>query len=426
MNSARDPADQGELLQLARELRARFAINHFKRALLGHRHVPGKAQGDEVFGVMERRGWQLAPRQLRGHPNFNVLGWIAFRLTQRSWENWFGHQPLIPRQGKMAMLDAAALSVLRWRRPADGTEWRLPANFYLDAVHGGLLSELLADSDASAPTLDLLFSRARAYRPLSAWHLHLDALEVRAFRADWRGLPWRAVVDVACMRILEELHRLWRPGNGTIYGSLSAKSGRFWDLKEDEIRTLLERFSSPEVAPEVHFLGDRSPNWICLGVDTDIPPAYTHHLLFALGADRDFAREDRLAAWAMDLATAALVANSLAGKDQQALRGGRMFTNGRILASALDALMLAESSEVASEGDHEVAHLTEYRLELRAAMDLTGGDWHMAGVSALGDARRAYRTEMASLGIGPKDIAAFAACTSKGAPRIFRGQEPPW
>jgi hypothetical protein len=326
----------------------------------------------------------------------------------------------------MAALDLAAGAMLRWRRPADNAALVLPDNFYLAAVHGGLLAELLADTEASAPPLELLWSRARRYQAVSAWHLHLDALEVRAFSGDWKGIPSCSVVEIAGLRILEELHRLWRPNSGTVYGSFTALSGRFWDLSAEEAQAIDQQSRAQGSTVKSPLRGDRQPNWLCIGVDPDTPSIHAHRILFAIGADRSFVQDDRLTAWAMDLATAALASIALADSQRRLKADGPSFTDERILLVALDALMLVDSLALDSEPDREAAHLREYRLELRAAMDRTGGDWRISGASALSDARVAYRTEMADLGISGGDIGAFAAHATIGTQRISRPQVPPW
>lgn len=426
MGSARAVAGSLELRRLAVDLRIRLAVNHFKRLLLGGSHVPGRAQADAVFEALEKRAWQFAPRHLLTNPKFDALGQLGFRLTRRSWESWFSSNPRVPKRSKMAALDLAAGAMLRWRRPADNTDLVLPDNFYVAAVHGGILAELLADTEASAPPLELLWSRARRYRPVSAWHLHLDALQVRAFSGEWKGIPSCSVVEIAALRILEELHRLWRPNSGSVYESFTAISGGFWDLSAEDARALHQQQKAQSATVESLFGGDRQPSWLCIGVDADTPSMHAHRMLFAIGADRPFTQDDRLAAWAMDLATAALAAIALADAQRRLKPDGPSFTEERILLVALDALMLVDSLAVDSESQREAAHLREYRLELRAAMDGTGGHWRIAGASALSDARVAYRKEMADLGISGCDIDAFAAHATIGTHRIFRAQLPPW
>jgi len=253
-----------------------------------------------------------------------------------------------------------------------------------------------------------------------------STLEVRAFSGDWKGLPSCSVVEIAGARILEELHRLWRPNSGTVYELFSAKSGRFWDLSAEETQALDQQPKSQRAPIESLFAGDRQPNWLCIGIDADTPSMHAHRMLFAIGADRTFAQDNRLTAWAMDLATAALAAIALADSQHRLRLDGPSFTDERILVVALDALMLVDSIALESEPDREAAHLHEYQLELRAAMDGTGGDWRISGASALSDARVAYRREMADLGIAGGDIDAFAAHATIGTHRIFSAQVPPW
>lgn len=241
-----------------------------------------------------------------------------------------------------------------------------------------------------------------------------------------KGIPSCSVVEIAGLRILEELHRLWRPNSGTVYESFSALSGRFWDPSAEEVQAMDQQSRAQGSTVESPLRGDRQPNWLCIGVDADTPSMHAHRMLFAIGADRPFTQDDRLAAWAMDLATAALAAIALADAQRRLKPDGPSFTEERILLVALDSLMLVDSLALDSGSQREAAHLREYRLELRAAMDGTGGDWRISGASALSDARVAYRREMADLGISGGDIDAFAAHATIGTHRIFKAQVPPW
>lgn len=76
---------------------------------------------------------------------------------------------------------------------------------------------------------------------------------------------------------------------------------------------------------------------------------HAHRMLFAIGADRTLAQDDRVTAWAMDLATAALAAIALADSQHRTKLDGPNFTDKRNLVIALDALVLVDSITLESE-----------------------------------------------------------------------------
>lgn len=101
---------------------------------------------------------------------------------------------------------------------------------------------------------------SEAVRHVSAWQLHLDELEVRAFNGDWEGVPSCSVVEIAGSRILEELHRLWRPSSGSVYESFSAQSGRFWGPSTEKLKrwvSKLER-NAPTSSLSSRAIGNRT------------------------------------------------------------------------------------------------------------------------------------------------------------------------
>lgn len=184
---------------LLKGVRSRVAINHFKRCILGDLHVAGRAQSKSLFEALEDLVLECEASGLKSSPRFDPLRWLGF-VSSRAWEGWYGSPARVPQPGTLRALDQAAARLIRWRRPADGVDLPLPNNFYVTLVHGGLLQTMLAPTEAAEPGVELLRSRAANYCPVSAWHLHLDALEIRAYTSDFKSVPWSEVVGLGGRR----------------------------------------------------------------------------------------------------------------------------------------------------------------------------------------------------------------------------------
>lgn len=305
------------------------------------------------------------------------------------------------------MLDEVASRAFRWITPNDGDQRTLPEHFYVDFLGGGLLRCLLAPTDSSE-VVSVLRSRAASYQPMSAWHLHFDALELRAHSDNFAGVPWEEVVRIGAGRVMELLHELWRPRDGRIYSALSSDTRRQWDLASAEERLAIrERFSRfrPD-RYEACMREGASPSWQIAGVGSDVHAAHAHRLLFAIGADTEFLQGDRLSAWALDLATAGLAAHALAWTDRYRLFG-RQVNEELLFLAAIDALMLTAPSvgpENETVGDRDARHFVEIERELSAAMACCASDWRHGGMTGLQSARVVYANELRELGISIGDM----------------------
>jgi hypothetical protein len=380
-------------------LRTRVASEHFKRGILGDLHVAQRAQASTLFSELESLAYERAPRELVKQEVFKPLHWLGFHLSDRAWEGWYGEDAHVPRPGKLRGLDSAAARLIRWRCPADGREVPLPADFYASLVHGGLLQTMLAPTEAVKPLIDLLRERARGYQPRSAWHLHLDALEVCAFYSDFGSIEWQDIVEVAAGRILDHVYRLWRPMDGQIYSSLSSYTRQQWEAATEVQRKAI-RMDFAKLKPDLfdsRLVGGVMPSWLHAGITPDMPAAYVHRMLFAIGADGRFLQSDRLVAWSMDLATAGLAAKALAWADRYR-QFGRRITEGQLILAAIDALLLSPCRVT------EADHLIKIDRDLRAAMSCVPADWSQAGVEALHRGRAAYFAELADLGLTVEDV----------------------
>jgi hypothetical protein len=236
--------------------------------------------------------------------------------------------------------------------------------------------------------------------------LHIDALEVRAFCGEFLGIRWEDIVQIAASRVLELVHRLWRPLDGTIYFQFSSDAKRLWDSASEEGRTLI-RESWAGRRPdrfEAALTSGASPSLYVTGVGTDSPAVHAHRLLFAFGSDMDFLQGDRLAAWAMDLATAGMAAHALVWTDRYR-QFGRHVTEEMLYLAAIDSLFLGAAPEsVESVEISEAMYLESIDRELRAAMSRTMADWSYSDVKGLHLGRAAYCSEMADLGMCVSDI----------------------
>lgn len=396
----------GEKQLTVGELRFRAGVNHFKRSLLPD-HIPGRAQARELFEELERIAEGLAPTWLLAQRDFNPAAWLGMRPSPRSWQAWFAQEVETPKARAQRSLDEVARRAIRWSLPNGNVEQSLPPGFYRDLIDGGLLRTLLAKTGAGefGPLLGL---RAAAYKPLSAWHLHFDALELRSFSNDHLDVSWEEIVRVAATRILELLHELWRPGDGRIYAQLSSDTRRQWSAASEverlDIRNRFFRFVPDQF--EASMNSGASPSWERAGVGPDVPVAHVHRLLFSIGADAEFLQGDRLSAWALDLATSGLAAHALAWTDRYRVLGHQI-TEEQLFLAAIDALLLT-SAPIGGEAGHDKAaeaqHLDDIDLVLAGAMSRCAGDLHRSGVKGLHSARGAYMDEMAGLGISLADV----------------------
>lgn len=413
----------GRTVSSAPELRFKASINHFKRLLLQDAHIPERAQVSAVFDELEGICTRLAPAALQMNPRFDPISWLGLRLTPRSWQSWFGDGMKMPKVQRQLMLDHVASRGLRWTSPCDDVQRQLPPRFYAELMGGGLLRALLRPT-GSRKVFDVLCSRAAAYRPLSAWHLHFDALELRAHADDFGSVPWEDVVRIGAGRVMALLHELWRPGGGRIYEALSSDTRRRWNAASEEERSVIRQRSSRFGwnRHQAQMLEGACPSSQIAGVGVDVLPAHAHRLLFSIGADADFLEGDRLSAWALDLATAGLAAHALAWTDRYRLLGNRI-NDEWIFITAIDALLLTAPSalEKESASDCEARHLVEIERELAAAMGCSASDWTWHEMTGLKKARAAYADELRDLGLCIADVEHISRTAQRLRPLEFIG-----
>jgi hypothetical protein len=271
-----------------RHLRQPMTLNLFKRQLLGDRHIPTQSQTEEVLSALSEFGMDET-------------------FDPRTWRGWFGEKARRARGDSLGSLDVVAMKL-----PFGGLQSGMlkvkPATlFFLKMLEGGLCKELLEPNGSKNPKYPLL-QKADEYQPVSAWHLHLDAIEAVALAEANGNADWETVKAIAASKVLCTLHERWNPRDGSIYSTLSSNLQLEWERASNEEKEHMRKGCSqmfPDIFPYL-MKKAAAPDWSQMNLDVDIGPSQVHKLLFAMSADEDFMVEDRFDAWALDLATAAL------------------------------------------------------------------------------------------------------------------------
>lgn len=371
-------------------LRMMVATNHFKRLLLGDRHEPGLHQENTTLN-------ELAPRCK------------DVDFTGKTWKSWFESPQIIPRIGKMQTLDEIASCAIRVVSKRNGEEKALPAEFFSQLVHGGLVKKMMQASKSKHP-LVALRDRAESYKPISALHLHLDAIEISALSEGYGDIPWETVKRIGAERIHNILTDRWGPRHGSIYFELSSDLRLRWDAASSEerldIRKDLARFR-PD--PFESILYARAiPDWNVAGIESDISAQHIYKALFSLAADVKFLTADRLTAWALDLATAGLAMHALAWTDRFTTFD-QPVSDELIFWCALDDLMF------------KMALIDSENQDFVGAMSRCTAEWTTESFNVFLRAREIYHDELYELGTGINVVNAIAMQATKAHPIILRG-----
>lgn len=392
-------------------LRMRAAVHHFKRMLVAY-HQPGLAQPSDVFNALERLGYSEVPAD---RPPVVPAGCLPIRRarlwTRRTWQSWFAKDVEVPKRQKLEVMDEVAANGIRWIRPRDNMSLKLADGFYSEFVDGGLLKAMLSRTKSRRP-MQALRERAGVYVPLSAWHLHFDALEARHHREHFYGVHWSRVVQIAAERILELLHHQWSPRRGAIYTQLSSFRQARWEASSNSYRERMLRNRPWRESParEAHLLealSDR-PNWARIGGLADVAPVRSHLLLFAIGADKRFlSAPDHLAAWAFDLATSGLASSTL-GRSQLAAFDQRLAFQEQRVIDSIDSLMFEVLPLATGLPDND-APREPFEFDLALAVNALRGQWSATDLTAFFSARAAYESELSSLGIAVPDLGLASA-----------------
>lgn len=381
--------ESSEITTDMRQLRFRFAINFFKALLLGDKHVPGKPQTESVFDALSVLS-QRPP------------------VSDRAWHDWFCKPERIPQPKKIQALDQLANLLPATDCTPQCLGGPIPQGFFTELVHGGLMQSLVIPTK-SKNLQHTLLGRANNYQPLSAIHLHFDAIETASWIDSYQALPWTAPVAVAAQRTLELLHERWSPRHGSLYATFRSDLGIKWDRADAEEKTEIKK-SWARFRPnpfERLMQAGASPNWTQCGCESDAPPNHIYKLLLSLAADSCFLVEDRLQAWGLDLATAALAMHALAWTDRYNTMGE--LTNELFFWNAFDAIYF----------DDEPLETDDWNL--LPAMARCSAEWNEASVGLFSSARELYRSMFAECGISVNEVNSVAMRARETYPLSYRG-----
>ena len=370
-------------------LRMTVAVNHFKHLLLGDLHRPGMHQVTEVFNKLE------ACDKTEG-------------ITNKTWKSWFEPPQIIPRIETIRRLDRLAECAVRTASMRDSEATKLPSEFYEQLVHGGLVNSMMKASKSKHPLIALR-DRAENYHPISALHLHIDAIEICALAEGYGDIPWETVVQIGAERILKLLTNRWGPRQGTVFSELSSDLRLQWNAASPEERIEIRKgFARFRPNPFESSLNARAiPNWQLAGVEADVSPLHIYKALFSLAADASYLVADRLAAWSLDLATSALAMHALAWTDRYNTFD-ESISDEMIFWCALDDLFFTQ----------ELFNLDKQNFV--GAMSRCNAEWSKDSCIKFFLARKLYRTELRDLGITRKDVISIAMQSTSAHPLVYR------
>lgn len=364
----------------ASTLRQRAGTNHFKELLLKNQHRPGEPQVQLVMDSIA----QLVD---------------SSTLDPRTWRNWFGRSPARARVDAVLCLDQCAAQIPGLRKQ--------PPNFYQELICGGLMRRLSTPTKSKSPKA-VLEQRACDYTPISALHLHFDAIDVATFSSSNGAADMETVKVVATERLMEILHHRWHPRFGHVYPSLTSDLALEWaastEAERTVIRRTLDRFTPPMFD---HWLSlPPRPKVDSFADSRDLAPTQVHRLLLALAADAEFLRADRADAWSLDLATSALTLHSHVWAKGYMIAACGVEPEVIYLA-ALDSLLYGEDKD------------DELELLLSRALALGEFDWMPDSYETLISARQRYHVLLDSLGLAPSMVAvAVESCESAHPIRV--------
>lgn len=328
-------------------LRTRMAAQLFKRALLGDRHTGGGIQAERVSHAVSAAGVDEGQ-------------WV----TQGTWSNWC-HGRGVAQHASLARFDATAQALTEWHRPCDGAKMRWPDAFFSEMARGGLLRSLCGVVERGE--VDSA-SWAAEYRHLSAWHLHLDALEAAAF-ADSARTSSLSVKSLMAHAVLAVIDRLWGQRHGLIYQNLSggeAVAGQ------------------PTCGAQ--------PNWSVIRAGSDSAPQHASVTMLALLADPALLSGDRLVAWSWDLATVTLATQAWLWCDRD-----YVFKVSPVPSTLVAWLGLVQLFYMANDDEIDTHALA-------ASVEQAGVGWTDEVDRLLFTARENYWGELSALGIHSHDI----------------------
>ena len=376
MDPAADSPSASPSFQL-HELRQPFALNHFKKVVLGARHRPKEPQTAEVMQVFSKVGMEGC-------------------MDPRTWTGWFNSPSRKAGRGGLAKLDVyfdrkegLSRATVASRRPQSST-------FYVDLIEGGLVEELLRRTN-SKPPIKALRNRAFDYEPMSSLQLHLDAIESAALGIDVGEVTCDELKAIAAKRVLDLIYDRWRPGLGSIYKELPSFLKIQWNHSDDEAREEISR-SFEQFIPnrfDVKMNEMPSPDWWGIGASEDFAASDIHKVLLLMAADDRFLVGDRFDAWALDLVSASVAAYALAQTNPYSWEPFGLSPTCRYW----------EAMRVLFFSDEPYSYFDE---QLEEAFLLADGNFNMDVERNLFAARAKYRDWLQSLGASGQKICDMA------------------
>ncbi len=370
-------------------LRMKVAVNHFKHLLLGNLHIPAAHQETATSNKLASRCKDV-------------------NISDKTWKSWFADPQVIPRIETIRRLDELALCAIRIKSRRNGDEVTLPPDFFGQLVHGGLVRKMMQASKSKHPLIALR-DRAETYKPISALHLHLDAIEVSSLSEGYGDIPWETVKRVGAERVLKLLTERWGPRQGSVFSELTSDFQLEWDAanpkKRIEIRKACARFRPDPF--ERNLNAQALPNWNIAGIEADISPLHIYKALFSLAADSKFLVADRLEAWSLDLATAALAMHALAWTDRFTTFD-QPISDELLFWCAFDDLFFKHES------------IDSDNWDFVRAMTRCNAEWRMNSFEVFLRARKIYHDELNDLGTSESEVIALAMQATSVHPLIYR------
>jgi hypothetical protein len=255
-----------------------------------------------------------------------------------------------------------------------------------------------------------LIRRALDYEPLSRIHLHLDAIESAAL-FDSKGVaPVHLVVATAATRVLELIHSRWSQRHGTVYSELTPDlelRGREADA--DEQMRIAQGYGRQKPGRlEACQQRPPRPDWSLVDVESDIAPRNVYRLMLALAGDADFLVADRLNVWALDLVSAAVAMQALAGTEPYAIHGGRSRPE-LFYWRAIASVFYSDEPDSAVED------------AIAAAFEVNKTECTDAAVDSLYRARVSYRELLSKLNVDRHSLGMLVGMCSRVRAVVYQG-----
>ncbi len=365
------------------------AVNLFKACLLAGNNLPGRAQTDTVVDTISR---------------LTSVGqnWDIDLFTDRTWKSWHSSQTTLPKRSKVRSLDLI-FAALDHNDLNTGNEPR----FFEEMVFEGLISTLTAPT-RSTEAWNLVHSRAMKYSTLSPTHLLLDAIEVAGRIEGYKVVGGDPLRLIAAQRLAELLHEKWNPRDGYFYQNARSDLRIQWEhadtQEKEKIESEWEKLS-PGLFSRLLDQG-ASPNWNLTGIQADIAPQHVYRLLFCLSADRNLLRGERLAAWALDLASAALILFAMAWSNRYETFGADGSPESIFLEALVELLL--------TEGDlNTTGHYIKPALLEGNVLD------DRFCVETFMEARESLKAQLNVLGITPKDLGDVISAAWAKQPLVY-------